>query len=654
MIVLPRRLSDEVADRVRALIDEKNLEAGMKLPAERQLAMQLGVSRNSLREALAKLVSEGVLLSRRGGGTFIRWRHDTWSEQNIVQPLKTLMADDPDYSFDILEARYAIEASTAWHAAMRATPGEKEKIQLCFEATLSEDPDLASQADVRFHLAIAEASHNIVLLQTMRGFFDVLQSSVKHSRQRMYLVPPVFSQLTEQHQAVIDAIFAGDADGARKAMMAHLSFVHTTMKRFDEDQARHARITRLPGDHNEHSREKNRMIISAASDYRAAAQRILPPFLFHYMDGGAYSEYTLRRNVEDLSEVALRQRILKNMSDLSLETTLFNEKLSMPMALAPVGLCGMYARRGEVQAAKAADAHGIPFTLSTVSVCPIEEVAPAIKRPMWFQLYVLRDRGFMRNALERAKAAGCSTLVFTVDMPTPGARYRDAHSGMSGPNAAMRRYLQAVTHPQWAWDVGLNGRPHDLGNISAYLGKPTGLEDYIGWLGNNFDPSISWKDLEWIRDFWDGPMVIKGILDPEDARDAVRFGADGIVVSNHGGRQLDGVLSSARALPAIADAVKGDIAILADSGIRNGLDVVRMIALGADTVLLGRAFLYALATAGQAGVANLLNLIEKEMKVAMTLTGAKSISEITQDSLVQGLDKELPAALAPMAKGNAA
>ena len=213
------------------------------------------------------------------------------------------------------------------------------------------------------------------------------------------------------------------------------------------------------------------MIISAASDYRAAAQRILPPFLFHYMDGGAYSEYTLRRNVEDLSEVALRQRILKNMSDLSLETTLFNEKLSMPVALAPVGLCGMYARRGEVQAAKAADAHGIPFTLSTVSVCPIEEVAPAIKRPMWFQLYVLRDRGFMRNALERAKAAGCSTLVFTVDMPTPGARYRDAHSGMSGPNAAMRRYLQAVTHPQWAWDVGLNGRP--LADGLAHTGQHT-------------------------------------------------------------------------------------------------------------------------------------------------------------------------------------
>ncbi len=288
-----------------------------------------------------------------------------------------------------------------------------------------------------------------------------------------------------------------------------------------------------------------------------------------------------------------------------------------------------------MQAAKAAAAKGLPFTLSTVSVCPIEEVAPAIDRPMWFQLYVLKDRGFMKNALERAKAAGCSTLVFTVDMPVPGARYRDAHSGMSGPNAAMRRVLQAMTHPQWAWDVGLQGKPHDLGNISAYRGNPTGLADYIGWLGANFDPSISWKDLEWIRDFWDGPMVIKGILDPEDARDAVSFGADGIIVSNHGGRQLDGVLSSARALPAIADAVKGDLKILADSGIRTGLDVVRMLALGADTVLLGRAFIYALAAAGGAGVSNLLDLIEKEMRVAMVLTGAKSIAEISSDLLVK-------------------
>ncbi|HJD44406.1 MAG TPA: FMN-dependent L-lactate dehydrogenase LldD [Candidatus Paenalcaligenes intestinipullorum] len=379
------------------------------------------------------------------------------------------------------------------------------------------------------------------------------------------------------------------------------------------------------------------MIISAATDYRAAAKRKLPPFLFHYADGGAYAERTLYRNVADLSDVALRQRVLKDMSALDLSTTLFGEQLAMPVVLAPVGLTGMFAQRGEVQAAKAADARGVPFTLSTVSVCPIEEVAPAISRPMWFQLYVLRDRGFMRNALERAKAAGCSTLVFTVDMPTPGARYRDAHSGMSGPNAALRRYWQAMTHPRWSWEVGLNGRPHDLGNVSAYLGKAVGLEDYIGWLANNFDPSISWKDLEWIREFWDGPMVIKGILDPEDARDAVRFGADGIVVSNHGGRQLDGVLSSARALPAIVDAVKGDIKILADSGIRSGLDVVRMMALGADAVMIGRAFLYALSVHGQAGVENLLSLMEKEIRVAMTLTSTARLSDIKADALVPNL-----------------
>ncbi|MEZ9568493.1 FMN-dependent L-lactate dehydrogenase LldD [Vibrio splendidus] len=379
------------------------------------------------------------------------------------------------------------------------------------------------------------------------------------------------------------------------------------------------------------------MIISASTDYRAAAKAKLPPFLFHYIDGGSYGEHTLRRNTADLAEIALKQRVLNDMSDLNLETELFGEKLAMPIALAPVGLTGMYARRGEVQAAKAADNKGIPFTMSTVSVCPIEEVAPKIERPMWFQLYVLKDRGFMKNVLERAKATGVTTLVFTVDMPVPGARYRDMHSGMSGPNAAIRRVFQSMRHPSWAVDVGLLGKPHDLGNISTYRGSPTKLEDYIGWLGDNFDPSISWKDLEWIRDFWDGPMVIKGILDEEDAKDAVRFGADGIVVSNHGGRQLDGVLSSAKALPAIADAVKGDTKILVDSGIRTGLDVVRMMAMGADCTLLGRSFVYALAAQGQAGVENLLDLYDKEMRVAMTLTGAKTIKDLTRESLV-GLD----------------
>lgn len=341
----------------------------------------------------------------------------------------------------------------------------------------------------------------------------------------------------------------------------------------------------------------------------------------------------MHRNVADLADLALRQRILKNVSGLSTETELFGRKMAIPAALAPVGLTGMYARRGEVQAARAAARKGIPFTLSTVSVCPIEEVQSRSPAPIWFQLYVLKDRGFMRNVLDRAKAAGIKTLIFTVDMPTPGARYRDAHSGMSGPHAPLRRYLQAVTHPHWAWDVGLWGRPHDLGNISVYRGHPTKLEDYIGWLANNFDPSISWKDLEWIREAWDGPMVIKGILDPEDAKDAVKFGADGIVVSNHGGRQLDGVLSSCRALPAIADAVKGDLKILADSGVRSGLDIARMVALGADAVLLGRAFVYALAAAGRAGVENVIDLLEKELRVAMTLTGAKSIAEIGAHTL---------------------
>ncbi|MGV6872840.1 FMN-dependent L-lactate dehydrogenase LldD [Pseudochelatococcus sp. B33] len=375
------------------------------------------------------------------------------------------------------------------------------------------------------------------------------------------------------------------------------------------------------------------MIISAATDYREAARRKLPPFLFHYIDGGAYAERTLRRNVSDLADIALRQRVLRNMADLSVSTELWGEKLDMPVVLAPVGLTGMCARRGEVQAARAAAQKGVPFTLSTVSVCPIEEVAPAVERPIWFQLYVLRDRGFMRNALERAQAAGIRTLVFTVDMPVPGARYRDAHSGMSGPNAEFRRVLQAFTHPAWAWDVGLHGKPHDLGNVSRYLGKATGLKDYIGWLGTNFDPSISWRDLEWIRDFWKGPIVIKGVLDPADARDAVAFGADGIVVSNHGGRQLDGVLSSVRALPAIVDTVKDDLKILVDGGVRTGLDVARMIALGADAVLIGRAFVYALAAAGEAGVVNLLELFEKELRVAMTLTGAKSVADLTRDSL---------------------
>ena len=374
-------------------------------------------------------------------------------------------------------------------------------------------------------------------------------------------------------------------------------------------------------------------MIASTDDFRDAARRRLPRFLFDYADGGSYAEATLRRNVADLAGIALRQRVLRPAETLDLTTMLFGQTLSMPVALGPVGIAGMYRRRGETQAARAAHAAGLPFTLSTVSLCSLAEVRRASPGPLWFQLYVIRDRAFMRDLLITAKAQGATALVFTVDMPVPGARYRDAHSGMSGRHAPARRILQALGRPGWSWDVGLRGRPHLLGNLEPVLGQDSGLNDYMGWLGRNFDPTVGWGDLDWIREHWDGPLIIKGILDPEDARSAVKVGADGIVVSNHGGRQLDGVRSSARALPAIADAVRGQVTVLADSGVRSGLDVVRMLALGAEGVLLGRAWVYALAARGQAGVAQLLALIEQEMRVAMVLTGATSIEQIDRSIL---------------------
>ncbi|MDY6947429.1 MAG: FMN-dependent L-lactate dehydrogenase LldD [Pseudomonadota bacterium] len=375
------------------------------------------------------------------------------------------------------------------------------------------------------------------------------------------------------------------------------------------------------------------MILASTKDFRRAAQRRLPRFLFEYIDGGAYDERTMQANVRDLSEIALRQRVMRDVSKIDLSTTVFGRKLSMPVALGPIGISGMSARRGESQAALAACNAGVPFTLSTVSICSIEEVATGCPAPIWFQLYVIRDRGFMREMLSRAKAVGAQALVFTVDMPVPGARYRDAHSGMSGRNASLRRVLQAMGRPGWAWDVGLHGRPHSLGNLASVLDGNSGLGDYMGWLGANFDPTIRWEDLGWLRDAWDGPLILKGILDPEDAIAAANLGADGIVVSNHGGRQLDGVLSSARALPAIADAVKGKLTILADSGVRSGLDVVRMMALGADGVLLGRPWVFALAANGGAGVSRLLEIFAKEMRVAMALTGVVAVSEIDRSIL---------------------
>jgi len=373
------------------------------------------------------------------------------------------------------------------------------------------------------------------------------------------------------------------------------------------------------------------MIAASVGDYRAMARRRLPHFLFEYIDGGSYAEVTLARNRSDLETLALRQRVMRDMSSLDLATTLFGQPLAMPVVLGPVGLAGMNARRGEVQAARGATTAGVPFCLSTVSVCPIDELRAASPAPFWFQLYMIRDRGFMRDLLARADAAGCPALIFTVDMPVPGARYRDVRSGLAGAPGlwgALRRFAQAAMRPDWAWNVGVIGRPHHLGNIAPVLAGRTGLEDFFAWMRGNFDPAIRWSDLDFIRAEWKRPLIIKGILDPEDAIAAADAGADGIVVSNHGGRQLDGALSTVAALPPIVEAVGERLTVLADGGIQSGLDVLRMMALGARGVLLGRAWAYALAARGESGVAHMLSLIAQEMRVAMTLTGCRRVEDI--------------------------
>ena len=370
--------------------------------------------------------------------------------------------------------------------------------------------------------------------------------------------------------------------------------------------------------------------VANITDYRALAKARLPHFLFEYLDGGSYDEVTLRRNVEDLQAIALKQRVLRDVSKIDLSASLFGHEWAMPIGLGPVGLAGLYARRGEVQAARAAAAANVPFALSTVGACSLREVAASGNIP-WYQLYFVRDRGFVANMIETAKEAGCAALILTVDLAVPGSRYRDARAAGGG----LRRMLQLAARPEWLWDVGIHGRPHSLGNLEPVIGKNAPLSDFQAWIHANFDPSVSWKDVEWVRKQWPGPLIIKGILDPDDAREAAGSGADAVVVSNHGGRQLDGALSSARALPSIAEALDGRMPALVDGGIRSGLDVVRMLALGADFVLLGRAWAYALAAKGGSGVAHVLKLIEAEMRVAMALTSCTTIGEIEADAVAQ-------------------
>jgi L-lactate dehydrogenase (cytochrome) len=373
---------------------------------------------------------------------------------------------------------------------------------------------------------------------------------------------------------------------------------------------------------------------ASVADYRAAAKRRLPRVLFDYIDGGSYAEATLAANVADLQALKLRQRVLRDVSKLSTQTTLFGQTLSMPVMLSPVGLAGMYARRGEAQAARAAKAAGVPFTLSTVGVCTAAEVAEAATPP-WFQLYMIRDRGFMAEVLARTAALGCPVLVFTVDLPLPGARYRDVRNGMVATTAAQRaaQVIDGLAHPAWLWDVQINGGPHVLGTVAEAAKDLKRLVEFWTWIGRNFDPSVTWDDLAWVREHWKGPILLKGVLDVDDARIAADLGVEGIVVSNHGGRQLDGAPSSIEALPAIAQAVGDRVSVLMDGGVRSGLDVLKAMAAGARACLIGRAWAWSLGAGGEAGVAHMLQILRQELRVAMALTGCVDVNSASAELL---------------------
>lgn len=381
------------------------------------------------------------------------------------------------------------------------------------------------------------------------------------------------------------------------------------------------------------------LLPASVDDFRRAAERRLPRFLFDYIDGGAGAEVTLRRNTADWEAVQLNQKVLVDASRMDTSVELFGQKLAMPLVLAPVGMGGMTARRGEVQAKRAADKAGIPFCLSTVGICPMEEVSQVSPTPFWFQLYMLKDRGVVQDILNRAAAHGVDTLVFTIDLAVLGTRYRDIRNGMAGGLGPWGRLRSGVIdymlHPRWAVDVGLRGGPHGFGNIAPYVQQSKNPRDYLNWTGSQFDSSVTWADIEWLRQVWPGKLVLKGILDVADARDAVRVGADGLIVSNHGGRQLDGVASTAAMLPRIADAVGTETTLLVDGGIRSGQDLVRALALGAKAALVGRPWVMALAAGGEAALTRMLGLIKQDMRTALGLTGIPNARDVTRAALLE-------------------
>jgi L-lactate dehydrogenase (cytochrome) len=368
--------------------------------------------------------------------------------------------------------------------------------------------------------------------------------------------------------------------------------------------------------------------ITCIEDLRALHKRRVPKAFFDYADRGSYSEETLRANREDLQQIKFRQRILVDVSKRDLSTTILGEPAAMPLILAPVGLLGMQHGDGEIHACRAAQAAGIPFTQSTMSICSIEDIAAAVDKPFWFQLYVMKDRGFIKALIERAIAAKCSALVLTVDLQVIGQRHQDIKNGMTvPPEWSLSKLVDFATKPAWVAGV-LRGKRRTFGNLAGHLKIDQDITSLSTWINSQFDTSLNWKDLDWIRSIWPGKLILKGILDVEDAEEAVKVGAQAIVVSNHGGRQLDGAPSSIEVLPEIVDTVGSKTEIMFDGGVRSGQDVMRALALGAKSCMIGRAYAYGLGAGGQAGVAKAIELISKELLTTMGLCGVNTIAEI--------------------------
>jgi L-lactate dehydrogenase (cytochrome) len=374
--------------------------------------------------------------------------------------------------------------------------------------------------------------------------------------------------------------------------------------------------------------------ITCIEDLRQIACRRVPRAFFDYADRGSYAEETLRANRDDLQRLKLRQRVLVDVSERDLATSIIGEPSALPLALAPIGLCGMQHGDGEILSARAAQAAGIPFTLSTMSICSVEDVAAAVAKPFWFQLYVMRDRGFVRSLIERAIAAKCSALVLTIDLQVLGQRHADVKNGMTvPPQIRLGNVLDIMTKPAWAFSV-LRGKRKTFGNLAGHVKGMESVNSLAQWIAGQFDPALSWKDVDWIRSIWPGKLILKGVLDVGDAKLAAKSGATALVVSNHGGRQLDGAPSTISALPKIVDAVGGDIEVMFDGGIRSGQDVLRALALGARSCMIGRAYIYGLGAAGEAGVTAAIDILRRELDVTMALTGTRRLAEIDRRVLL--------------------